>query len=189
MTVESLHRVFTRIPTLETDRLCLRKIRIEDASDMFSYSSSADVTKYLLWYPHEDLHYTEQYIEYLQERYAVGDFYDWAIVLKENNRMIGTCGFTNFDLTNNSAEIGYVLHSDYHGNGYAAEAARCVIAFGFDSLELTRISAICMTENKASLRVMQKCGMVQEGIMRSAVFAKGEHRDVIVSAILASDAR
>lgn len=187
MTVEELHRVFTQIPRLETDRLILRKILPIDASAMYSYSSSDEVTKYLLWYKHENLSYTQEYIDYLQERYAVGDFYDWAILLRENEQMIGTCGFTNFDLLNNCAEIGYVLHPEHHGKGYATEAACRVIRFGFENLKLSRISAICMQENLPSLGVMRRCGMLQEGILRSAVYAKGKRCTVAVCAITEED--
>ncbi len=181
---EELNRIFTHIPTLKTERLMLRKILPEDADAMYEYSSDQSVTEFLLWDVHPDRFYTGEYIEYLQERYALGDFYDWALILKADGSMIGTCGFTNFDLPNSAAEIGYVLNPRYRGNGYAPEAAACVIAFAFEALGLVRVSAICMKENTASLRVMQKCGMTHEGILRRAVYAKGKHRDVSVCSIL-----
>lgn len=187
MTREKLQKIFTHIPTLETEHLTLRRILPEDADDMFVYSSDLSVTKYLLWDPHPDLDYTRQYVDYLQERYAVGDFCDWALIFKHDGRMIGTCGFTNIDLPNAAAEIGYVLNPAYRGRGLAPEAARTVIGFAFEKLSLVRVSAICMKENTASLRVMQKCGMKQEGTLRNAVYAKGEHRDVIVCSVLKSE--
>ena len=153
---------------------------------MFEYSSSRDVTKYLLWDAHPDITYTRDYLAYLGDRYALGDFYDWALVLKENGKMIGTCGFTNIDLPNNSAEIGYVLNPSFRGRGLAPEAAEAVIRFGFERMALTRISAICMKDNVASLRVMHKCGMSLEGTLRSALYVKGQHTDICVSAILAN---
>lgn len=184
MTKEEINRIFTHIPELETDRLLLRRILPEDAADMYEYSSDKDVTRFLLWDVHPDYFYTQDYIEYLQERYSLGDFYDWAIVLKEENKMIGTCGFTNMDLPNSCAEIGYVINPSFRGHGYAAEAAKKVIQFGFSSLFFERISAICMKENNASLRVMQKCGMIFEGTLRNAVYVKGEYRSVSVCSIL-----
>ncbi len=181
---ETLNRIFTHIPALETERLVLRRILPEDTDAMYEYSSDQGVTEFLLWDVHPDCFYTGEYIEYLQERYALGDFYDWALVLKADGSMIGTCGFTNFDLPNSAAEIGYVLNPRYRGNGYAPEAAARVIAFAFEELELERVSAICMKENTASLRVMQKCGMTHEGILRRAVCAKGKQRDVSVCSII-----
>lgn len=187
MTVEQIHSIFTHMPTLESERLVMRKISPQDAMDMYEYASDASLTKYLLWDPHPSLTYTTDYLDYLQERYAIGDFYDWALILKENGKMIGTCGFTNFDLPNNCAEIGYVINPAYRGLAYAPEAAARVVEFGFTVLNLSRISAICMKENDASLRVMQKIGMSFEGTLRSAIYVKGKHRDVSVCAITQSD--
>ena len=187
MTQEQLHRRFVDPPTLESDRLLFRKISVLDADDMFSYSKREDVTRYLLWDPHPDALYTEQYIRYLQERYQVGDFYDFALVLRETGKMIGTVGFTSFDLPNRSAEIGYVISPDYQGRGYATEAVKRILAYGFEECALARISAVCMKGNIASLRVMEKCGMKREGILRSAVYAKGEMKDVHLSAIIDRD--
>jgi ribosomal-protein-alanine N-acetyltransferase len=187
MTQEELHNIFTAPPVLETERLRLRQILPKDAEDMFAYSKSAEVTRYLLWDVHPDAIYTEKYIAYLQERYAVGDFYDFAIEYKENGKMIGTVGFTSFDLPNRSAEVGYVIAPAYQGQGIATEALTRVIAFGFEKCALSRISAVCRRGNLASLRVMEKCGLKHEGVLRSAVLAKGEMRDVHVSAITERD--
>ena len=180
----TLQKVFTHLPSLETDRLLLRAILPKDAEDMYAYSCREDVTRHLLWSAHPNLSHTEAYIDYLQERYAVGDYYDWAIVKKDEDRMIGTVGFTSIDTANNTAEIGYVLHPELWGKGIAAEAAREILRFGFEVLALSRISAVCMKENAASLRVMEKCGMRYEGTLHSAILAKGERRDVCLSAVL-----
>ena len=187
MTQEKLHRIFTNPPTLETERLILRKIVVTDADDMFEYSSNKDLTRYLLWDAHPDALYTEQYICYLQERYAAGDFYDFAVVVKETGHMIGTVGFTSFDLPNRSAEIGYVISPEHQCQGYATEAILRLLALGFEEFMLERISAVCMKGNLASLRVMEKCGLKREGLLRSSVFAKGEMMDVHLSAITRKD--
>lgn len=187
MRQEALQRCFTAIPTLMTDRLILRRISPKDKEDMFAYSHSAEITRYLLWEPHPDVEYTGQYIDYLQERYDLGDFYDWAVTFREGGRMIGTCGFTQIDTVNDTAEIGYVINGAFAGQGYATEAAMAVLRFGFEKLRLARISALCMKDNAASLRVMEKCGMQKEGLLRSAIAVKGRREDVILSALTAAD--
>ena len=187
MTQEKLHSVFTNPPTLYTKRLSLRKIVPSDSDDMFEYSHREDVTRYLLWDPHPDPLYTHHYVRYLQDRYAAGDFYDFAVVPRSLGRMIGTVGFTSFDLPNRSAEIGYVISPEYQGCGYATEAVMRLLDFGFFECGLERVSAVCMKGNLASLRVMEKCGLRREGLLRSAVFAKGEMRDVHLSAITKKD--
>ena len=184
---EKICKIFANIPTLETDRLVLRKIRIDDVDDMYEYSRSASVTKYLVWSPHPDKEYTFEYINFLQSRYKCGDFYDWGVVHKADKRMIGTCGFTRFDYVNNSAEMGYVLNTEYHGIGIATEASAAVLKFGFEKLELNRIECKYIIGNDASRRVMEKNGMSFEGIRREGMLIKGVYRDIGVCSILKSD--
>lgn len=187
MKQERLQAIFTAIPTLETPRLLLRRILPKDAKDMFDYSKRESVVRYLLWDVHPDEAYTASYIDYLQQRYEIGDLFDWAVVLKKEGRMIGTCGFTQIDTVNDTAEIGYVINDTYRGSGYAPEAAKEVIRFGFEKLGLMRISALCMRDNSASLSVMAKCGMQREGLLRSAILVKGRREDVHVAAVTRQD--
>ena len=181
---EDICKIFANIPTIKTERLILRKIKGDDVEDMYEYSCDARVTEYLTWSPHPDKIYTLEYISYLQSRYRTGDFYDWAVVLKDTGKMIGTCGFTRFDYANNSAEIGYVLNTEYHGQGIATEAVKKVLEFGFERLCLNRIEGKYMVENAASRRVMEKCEMVFEGVRREGMLIKGRYRNVGVCPIL-----
>lgn len=184
---EKIYRIFSDIPTLKTQRLILRGMREYDAEDMYEYASRSDVTEFLLWSEHKSLAYTKEYLKYIENRYSVGDFYDWAITIKESGKMIGTCGFAKIDTVNNSAEIGYVLNPKYHKMGIAAEAATEVIRFGFETLKLNRIEARFMEENIPSLHVMEKLGMRFEGFARDAVFVKGSYKTVGRSAILSKN--
>ena len=128
MTGNGLLKIFSSIPELETERLLLRKLKITDAEDMYEYSRQDEVTRYLLWRPHPDSNYTVRYLADIVIKYRTGDFLDWAVELKSEGKMIGTCGFTTFDNYNRCAEIGYVLNPAYWGAGLASEAAMCVIA-------------------------------------------------------------
>ncbi len=184
MKKESLYRIFSHMPELETERLYLRAARVSDAEDMFAYAKSPEVTKYLLWQPHADAAYTRRYLEYLAGRYRIGAHYEWVMVSKQTGRMIGTCGFAKIDTANNSAELGYVLNPEYRGEGLVVEAARRVMDFGFSVLSLRRIEARFMIENTASRRVMEKLGMQFEGVHRSAMLVKGLYRDIGVCSIL-----
>ncbi len=186
---ENVLKIFSDIPTITTERLTLRALCPMDARDMFEYSCRRDLTEYLLWSPHESPAYTSEYLKYVGTRYAVGDFYDWAVVLRESGKMIGTCGFTRIDTVNDVGEIGYVLNPDFHGRGYASEAARAVMAFGFGKVGLHRIEARFMEGNSASEAVMRKLGMRAEGYERDAIFVKGRYRTVGKYAILAEEFR
>ena len=180
----SIYKIFTRMPTLETERLKLRRMTVSDAHDMYEYAKNPEVTRYLTWYPHPDEEYTRDYLEYIGTRYRTGDFYDWAITLKENGKMIGTCGFTRFDFTDDSAEMGYVLNPAYRGKGIAPEALYAALQFGFDNLGLHRAEAKFIEGNDASRRVMEKVGMTFEGILRGSMLIKGEYKNIGICAVL-----
>ena len=184
---EEIYSVFSNIPTLQTNRLVLRRLMVADASDLFEYSKNREVTKYLTWDAHPDAMYTREYLQYLGTHYNMGDFFDWGIILTEEDKMIGTCGFTRFDYSNNSGEIGYVLNPAYWGRGIAAEAVEEVMRFGFEQLKLNRIEAKFIEGNDASMRVMEKTGMKFEGYLREAMLIKGAYRTIGISSILRSE--
>ena len=187
MNKETLYRIFSRMPELETQRLLLRPMKVCDSADMFAYAKDPEVTRYLLWRPHADVGYTRRYLEYLGGRYRIGAHYEWALIHRETGRMIGTCGFAKIDTAHNCAELGYVLNPAFRGQELILEAARCVIRFGFSVLGLHRIEARYMVENVASRRVMDKLGMTFEGVQRGAMLVKGSYRDIGICAILFED--
>ena len=187
MKKEKIFKVFSNMPTLYTERLSLRAMHPIDAEDMFDYAKRPEVTKYLLWSEHEDIYMTRDYLHYIGRRYALGDFYDWAIIDRESRKMIGTCGFTKIDAANNSAEIGYVLNPDFHRRGFGSEAVKRILQFGFEELSLNRIEARFMQGNAASRALAESVGMTFEGYMRDLVFVKGSYRTVGICSILLSE--
>ena len=133
---------------------------------------------------HPSLAYTREYLQFVATHYEIGDFFDWAIIWREQEKMIGTCGFTRFDYTNNVGEIGYVINPIYRGMGVADEAVREVMRFGFERLKLNRIEAKFMEGNSASRRVMEKTGMTFEGFHRKAMKIKGKYETIGICSIL-----
>lgn len=187
MKCETVYEVFSAMPTLTTARLILRPMRVGDCYDMFEYASRRDVTEFLTWSPHRDVEYTKTYLSYIANHYKLGDFYDWALELKSEGKMIGTCGFTRFAFSHDSAELGYVVNPVYRGNGLAPEALCAVMRFGFDELGLNRLESKFIVGNDASRRVMEKVGMQFEGIMRGGMRIKGHYRDVGTCAALRNE--
>ena len=178
-------KIFKSIPSLKTDRLTLRKITKKDLDDIFEYSQDPEVSKHLMWYPHPTRSVSRSYLSGVIKRYKSGSFYDWAI--EYENKMIGTVGFSKIDVLNDTAEIGYVLNRDFWGRGFAAEAAKEVIRFGFDVLKLRRIDAVCMVENAQSLAVMKKCGMTPSDEKREPISKDGKTHKLSVSSIFSPD--
>ncbi len=184
MRCESVYEIFSAMPTLETERLRLRPMRVGDCFDMFEYARRADVTEYLTWSPHRDIEYTKSYLAYIAGHYRLGDFYDWALEYKPEGKMIGTCGFTRFDFAHDCGEVGYVINPAYRGRGLAPEAVRCVLGFGFERLGLHRIESRYIVGNEASRRVMEKVGMCFEGISYGRMRIRGKYRDIGTCALL-----
>lgn len=189
MRKESVYRIFSRIPTLETERLILRKMLVSDKEDVYEYSRRADVTEFLTWTPHPDLAFTSDYLRYVGQRYHVGDYFNWAVVEKKSGRVIGSCGFTRFDYPNDSGEIGYVFNPNFGGQGYATEAVAEVVRFGFAALHLHRIEAKYLKGNERSRQLLERLGMQFEGERREAMLVKGAYRTVATYSLLEREYR
>jgi len=159
---------------LETSRLKLREIKISDAESMFSYAGNRETTKSMSWKTHTSIEMTMEYIRSIIPLYESGIFYDWAIELKSNMSMIGTCGLINVQKNLDYAEIGYIIHQDYHRKGYGYEAVSRLIEFSFLDLSLKKLYARIFPENSASICLVQKCGFSLEE--KPEHFISKEHR-------------
>ncbi|WP_096185725.1 GNAT family N-acetyltransferase [Evansella halocellulosilytica] len=179
--------VFNDLPTLETERVLLRKFTLDDANDMFDYSSVPEVSKFVPWETHTTLEDSKGFISYIIKRYEEGKLAPWAIELKENEKVIGTIDFVAWFPQHYRAEIGFILSNEHWGRGLIPEAANEVIQFGFNKMELNKIKAPCMVENVQSQRVLRKLGMTLEGILKDEYFIKGKFRDIAVYSLLKKD--
>ncbi|MDR1598413.1 MAG: GNAT family N-acetyltransferase [Oscillospiraceae bacterium] len=186
MTREGL---FSRLATLETPRLILRRLTMADAADIFSYSSDPEVARYVLWDAHRTIHDSRMFVRFILHQYRADDPSSWGVVLKQTGRVIGTIGFMWWNIENRSAEVGYSLARAYWGYGITTEALFAVLRFGFERMRLHRVEAQHAVENGASGRVMQKCGMRREGVLRGRLFSKNQFMDVALYAILEEDWR
>jgi ribosomal-protein-alanine N-acetyltransferase len=177
------------LPTLETDRLILRRMTPSDAEAVFAYASDPEVTRYVVWDTHRSIQDSRAFLELAVQKYKSGGEPDWGIVYKGDHHFVGTCGFVGWDVDHARAEIGYVLSRKYWGRGLMPEALRAMIAFGFERMGLNRIEARCIAENTTSARVMEKVGMTYEGTLRQRELIKDAYRDMKLYAILRSEYR
>ena len=177
------------LPTIETDRLILRKMTLGDADAVFAYASDPEVTRYVIWDAHRTIEDSRAFLDLTARGYESGADLAWGIVYKGDHRFVGTCGFASLEPEHARAEIGYVISREYRGRGLAPEAVRAMIRFGYERMNLNRIEARCIAENAASARVMQKAGMTYEGTLRQREFIKGAYRDMELYAILKSGYR
>jgi [ribosomal protein S5]-alanine N-acetyltransferase len=179
--------VLRDLPTLETDRLILRKMTPKDAEAVFAYASDPEVTRYVIWDRHRTIEDSRNFLKHAVRKYESGGEPDWGIVYKGDHHFVGTCGFASWEAGHARAELGYVLSREYWGRGLMPEAVRAMIAFGFERMGLNRIEARCIAENTASARVMKKAGMSYEGTLRQREFVKGTYQDMKLYSVLRSE--
>ncbi len=185
--VMSAPAFFSRLPMLDTADLVLRRPAGKDAKDIFRYASDPEVARYVLWEPHRSLSETRAFVRFLRSRLRAGYPSSWVVVLKSSGTVIGTIGFIWYSEENRSAELGYSFSREYWNHGYATQALQAVIDAVFRSLPVNRLEAQHDVRNPASGRVMEKCGLRQEGILRDRIVNKGEYVNVALYAILRSD--
>lgn len=179
--------ILRELPELETGRLLLRKLRMEDAADMFEYGQDPEIARRGLWPPLQSLEESQTDIAETMEGYARGTEMSWALENKANGKMIGRFGLGPFSRMNNRIEIGYAMNRSYWGQGLATEAARRLVQFAFEQLGVNRVQAIVLPENSGSIRVLEKSGMQREGLLRGYQLVQGEYLDVLIYAVLRSD--
>ncbi|HEX8230834.1 MAG TPA: GNAT family N-acetyltransferase [Chloroflexia bacterium] len=184
MTVDDILR---DLPALETERLVLRKLRMEDAEDMFEYGQDQEIAFRGLWPPLQTLEQSRADVADTLSGYAAGSEISWAIEHKADRKMIGRIGLGPYSRMNRRAEIGYALNRNYWGQGLATEAVRGVLGFAFGEMGLNRVQAIVLPDNKGSMRVLEKAGMQREGLLRKYQYVLGDYWDVYIYGVLKSD--
>lgn len=176
--------IYSNLPVIETERLKLRRLEMADAPDMFEYASEPAVSRFMPWQAHQTTDDTAEFIDFILKGYANNSKLTWAIELKSENRMIGTIDFVSWLQKRQRAEIGYTLSHNYWGRGLMHEAAEALIDFGFKEMDLIKVEAPIMLDNKQSQRVAEKLGMIREGVSRKHMIIKGEYVDLAMYAVL-----
>ena len=176
-------------PILQTTRLLLRPFALADAPDVQRLAGAPEVADMTLNVPHpyEDS-MAEQWISSQPEQFVSGTTVTYAITLQENEALIGAVGLTVTPV-HRRAELGYWQGVPYWNQGYMTEAAGALINYGFTEMDLHKITASHFARNPASGRVMQKLGMVQEGVLRQNVHKGDGFEDLALYGLLAEDWR
>jgi len=187
---------------LTTDRLILREFVENDWPAVLAYQRDPRYLRYTHWIdrsPQEVKQFVQMFIsqQFAQPRTK----YQFAVVLKDNQRLIGNCGIRlavprlhwslaarmSESVGAHEADIGYEFAPEHWGRGYATEAARAIVAFGFIELHLHRISAWCIADNTSSAHVLEKIGLWLEGRLRENEYFKDRWWDTLLYAMLKND--
>jgi [ribosomal protein S5]-alanine N-acetyltransferase len=148
----------------ETNRLTLRTWELADASRMFEICSDAEVMKNIgSGKPYKTLAEAEEFLTWADDYQTINGFCRWAVLEKTSGEIIGSCGFAVLE-ESNEIDFGYLFARDCWGKGFATEAARECVRFGFKKLNFREIIAITELDNFASQNVLEKIGFKKRGI-------------------------
>jgi ribosomal-protein-alanine N-acetyltransferase len=155
---------------LQTERLILRKFTEEDAEVMYNnWASDSEVTKYLTWPIHSSVEVTKKVLNRWVHCYNNLEFYQWAIELKESGKIIGSISLINIDNDIENCELGYCIGKTFWNRGIVTEAVSAIIDFAFTEVVFKRISARHHVDNTPSGKVMEKCGLKYEGLLKNII--------------------
>lgn len=174
--------------TIETDRLLLRRFEYSDDDAMLQYWIADEKIQSMY---SEPVYTTKEAVKELLDKYISSyekeDYYRWAIILKETGECIGQIAYFLVDSKNHFAEIEYCIGSAFQCRGYATEATKAVIRYGFEKMELHKVQ-ICTKEiNAASKRVIEKCGFLYEGTLRDYFYMDGKYIGRLYFSMLRSE--
>jgi len=176
------------LPVLESERIRLRPLRMDDAAEVFTMFSDARVTRYWSFQAWTEPAQAEAW---LAERIGWGppSVYGWAMADRASDAFIGTTALFSLSGPLHRAELGYSLMPARQGEGLATEAVRRALDFGFDVLGLERIEADVDPRNLASCRLAERLGFQREGLLRNRWRVGGEFADSILYGLLRGEYR
>ena len=173
-----------KLPTLTSRRLSLRWLEERDAADLFAIFSDPHVMRYWSSTPWTDEAAGLELVQSVRRNFVVGSLYQWGVVRRDEDAVIGTCTLAGVDARNRRAEIGFILRRDHWGRGYMLEATRTLLRFAFEQLALHRVEADVDPRNDASIRLIERLGFQREGHLRERWLVGEEINDTIMYGLL-----
>lgn len=186
--IQVIESVFGDLPELETERLVLRRMRPTDAEDALKNLSDPEVVRHVPLGACQNLNEARAFLQNFLDHYAARRVAPWGVNLKANGRHIGVCGYENWGPNSDRAEMGFLFGREFWGQGYAYEAAKAAIAFGFETMRLNRIEARTVPENLAAQHLLERLGMTYEGTLRENMRWKGAYHDMRMYSLLRREA-
>jgi ribosomal-protein-alanine N-acetyltransferase len=164
-------------PILETERLTLRLLTPNDTDFIFQHFSDPAVTQYLMDEAPVTEHAQAQEIIEFYSKPEGSPHNRWVMIRVSDQQPIGTCGFHKWNRRNFRAEIGFDLGPACWGQGYMTEALGAAIRNGFERMGLNRVDALVYVNNERSLRLLERLGFKQEGVLRDYFYLDGQFHD------------
>jgi RimJ/RimL family protein N-acetyltransferase len=173
---------------IDTGRLLLRSFRKEDAASMFRNFLSDEQVQSMYGEPtYTSIPQVEELIDKYIGQTEAGSAFRWEVIEKSSGECIGQASYFLVDKNNLFGEIEYCIGRAFQGKGYATEATRAVIAYGFEKIGFHKVQICCRPSNVSSKRVIDKCGFTHEGTLRDYFFRNGGYEDRMFFSILKSE--
>lgn len=175
------------LPTLESDRLRLRHPHEADVPAFLRVFGNAKDLQYWSHGPLADEAAARAYIADIERFWRERSLFQWVVADRETDTMMGTVTLNRWDQDNRHADVGFILGRDHWGQGFAQEAVRRLLSFGFDEMNLHRVEADVDPDNAASLVLLDRLGFQREGHFRERWFTFGTWKDSVMLGLLARD--
>ena len=175
---------FHPFPILETERLLLRAITMDDAETLFELRRDVDVMRFIDRERHQTVDDTRVLIQKILDGLAANEAIAWAITLKGNPQLVGTISFHRIEKEHYRGEIGYMLNPKLWRKGIVGEAMTKVLDFGFKSMKLHSVEANVNPHNSASSSLLKKHGFVLEASFKENYFFNGKFIDTEIYSLL-----
>ena len=175
---------FLPFKNLESERLFLRQITIDDINEIFELRSNKNVMKYIprpLCNTHEEV---MEHIKMIQQKIELNEGINWAITLKNDNKLIGYIGHYRIKWEHFRSEIGYMLLPQYNVMGIATEAIKIAVEYGFNDMKMHSLEGVIDPENAASARVLEKNGFIKEAHFKENEFFNGKFIDSVIYSLI-----
>ena len=174
----------TNTPLIQSQRLSIRPITVDDAHDLFKYRADAETNKFQGWIPK----IIDDVVVFISKTATAinqpNSWFQLAIINKDTQELIGDIGLHFLGDENKQVEIGCTLSKNQHGKGYATEALKSIISYLFFELNKHRISTSIDPGNTSSIALVERLGFRKEAHFRSSLFINGQWVDDVVYALL-----
>ncbi|AHG42621.1 GNAT family acetyltransferase [Pseudomonas syringae CC1557] len=175
------------LPTLRTSRLLLAALQPEQALTFARLADEPTIAAMTSALPSPyTLEHAQAFIAETHEKYAAGEAVSLGVHLQETGELTGIVSL-RLSMSHRSGNLGYWTGIQYQNRGYACEAAKGLLRHGFTDMNLNRIVGQCFSENLASARVLEKCGLSYEGCSREAFLKNGVFKNMLLFGLLRSE--
>ncbi len=187
MAILQLNTVFSSFPMMETSRLVLRRISLEDVESVYNLFKQKELLEYNTWKTISTRDEAWKLVMKFDREYETESSIRWGLMHRQALELMGDIALGHFIDQNKSARISYDVHPDYWQQGYATEALQNVLQFAISTLKLHRIEALVHPLNTSSLVLLDKFNFKKEGILRDYFYKEEQYHEAYLLSLLSQD--